>query len=62
MFPVSLSEVLIMQFYDEEQFISLHWSGDQDLEDTRIWVNCQINGGLDKEPKLYWNSLELLQR
>ena len=42
LFPVSLGpDILFMKFFNsEENFVSIHWSGDEELEDTRLWINA----------------------
>lgn len=48
-------------------YLSVHWSGDSDLEDTRIWMHTsitdpRINGGLKTTGDLQvFNAFELVQ-
>ena len=48
-------------------FLSVHWSGDSDLEDTRIWMHTSItdpavNGGLKTTGELLvFNAFELVK-
>lgn len=45
-FPVGLSNVLDVHFFpgSDSDYVSLHWSGDEDLDDTRIWVRSTWSG------------------
>ena len=60
LFPLTLSEVLFMQFFDETRFISVHWTGDTELEDTRLWVFSSVDGGDRSDPVLAYNSVEII--
>jgi len=48
-------------------YLSVHWSGDSDLEDTRIWMHTsvtdpKVNGGLKTTGDLQvFNALELVR-
>ena len=59
-FPLKLPEVLQMQFYDDSRFVSVHWTGDTDLEDTRLWIFSSVDGGDRSEPVLAYGSVELI--
>lgn len=60
-FSVSLPDVLSMRFFDDKINISLHWTGDQDLEDARLWlVHSATVGGERSEPRLFYHCLEVV--
>ena len=57
-FSIQLSDVLQMIFISERLYLSLHWSGDTDFEDTRIWIQKVVNYE-KSEPVLVYNSFEM---
>ena len=57
-FSIQLSDVLHMIFVSDQLYLSLHWSGDTDFEDTRIWIQKVINGE-KSEPVMVYNSCEI---
>ena len=57
-FSIQLSDVLQMIFITDQLYLSLHWSGDTDFEDTRIWIQKVIDDE-KAEPVLVYNSFEM---
>ena len=57
-FAIQLSDVLHMIFITDQLYLSLHWTGDTDFEDTRIWVQKVIRSE-KSEPVLVYNSFEM---
>ena len=57
-FSIQLSDVLHMVFVSDQLYLSLHWSGDTDFEDTRIWIQKVINGE-KSEAVMVYNSCEI---
>ena len=47
-----------MIFITDQLYLSLHWSGDTDFEDTRIWIQKVIDDE-KAEPVLVYNSFEM---
>ena len=60
-FPVSLGpDILFMRFFSSmENFVSVHWSGDEELDDTRIWINAHW-GNKSYETVLVQSSVHIL--
>ena len=50
-FSVALPSVLSLHFMEQPEddcqgsYLSVHWSGDVDMEDTRIWVQACVKNG-----------------
>lgn len=57
-FAIQLSDVLSMIFLSENLYLSLHWTGDQEFEDTRIWMQTSVDGEKSEQVMVY-NSFEL---
>ena len=57
-FAIQLSDVLSMIFLSENLYLSLHWTGDQEFEDTRIWMQTSVDGDKSEQVMVY-NSFEL---
>ena len=57
-FAIQLSDVLSMIFLSENLYLSLHWTGDQEFEDTRIWMQTSVDGEKSEQVMIY-NSFEL---
>ncbi len=64
----ALTSVLYIHFFDHgsqdptQSYLSVHWSGDTDLEDTRLWVRVCINrmGLKNVSEILVYNAFELV--
>ena len=50
--------MLSMIFLSENLYLSLHWTGDQEFEDTRIWMQTSVDGEKSEQVMVY-NSFEL---
>ena len=57
-FAIQLSDVLSMIFLSENLYLSLHRTGDQEFEDTRIWMQTSVDGEKSEQVMVY-NSFEL---
>ena len=57
-FSIALSDVLKMIFVTDTLYLSLHWTGDTEFDDTRIWVQASVDHE-KSEPVLVYNSFEL---
>lgn len=57
-FSILLSDILSMIFITEDIYLSLHWSGDQDYDDTRIWIQPVVKGE-KSEAVLVFNAFEM---
>ena len=61
-----IEEIVPVRHDPTKTFLSVHWSGDSDLEDTRIWMHTSItdpavNGGLKTTGELLvFNAFELV--
>ena len=61
-----IEEIRTVRHDPTKTFLSVHWSGDSDLEDTRIWMHTSItdpavNGGLKTTGELLvFNAFELV--
>ena len=42
-FSIALSDVLKMIFINDQVYLSLHWTGDADFDDTRIWIQTVVH-------------------
>ena len=57
-FAIQLSDVLSMIFISETLYLSLHWTGDQEFEDTRLWIQTTVDEEKSEQVMIY-NSFEL---
>ena len=57
-FAIQLSDVLHMMFISDDLYLSLHWTGDLEFEDTRIWLQTSVYGEKSEQVMVY-NSFEL---
>ena len=57
-FAIQLSDVLEMIFISDDLYLSLHWTGDMDFEDTRIWLQTTVFDEKSEQVMIY-NSFEL---
>ena len=57
-FSIALSDVLKMIFINDQVYLSLHWTGDADYDDTRIWVQTVVHRE-KSEPVMVYNSFEM---
>ena len=70
-FSVALPSILALHFMDipttatdvSKSFLSVHWSGDTDLEDTRLWIQtCVSQTGLKATGDIMiYNAFELVR-
>ena len=47
-----------MIFINDQVYLSLHWTGDSDYDDTRIWVQTVVHRE-KSEPVMVYNSFEM---
>ena len=47
-----------MIFISETLYLSLHWTGDQEFEDTRLWIQTTVDEEKSEQVMIY-NSFEL---
>ena len=57
-FAIQLSDVLSMIFISDNLYLSLHWTGDLEFDDTRIWMQTSVDGEKSEQVMVY-NSFEL---
>ena len=57
-FSIALSDVLKMIFINDQVYLSLHWTGDADFDDTRIWIQTVVHRE-KSEPVMVYNSFEM---
>ena len=57
-FAIQLSDVLSMIFISDTLYLSLHWTGDLEFDDTRIWMQTSVDGEKSEQVMVY-NSFEL---
>ena len=57
-FSIALSDVLKMIFINDQVYLSLHWTGDSDFDDTRIWIQTVVHRE-KSEPVMVYNACEM---